>query len=370
MILLVAFICALFLIWLQRQIYAKYWNSNLDVKITYKSVDCIAGEENELVEIITNNKRLPLPVLHVKFDTPKSFIFENEDNSSITDYYYRDDVFTILGNQSVKRTLKFKCSNRGCFYMRDVSITSSDLFLQLILTDRRKNSAVIHVFPKKIDTSAFDIPFNTITGSIVTNKTLVEDPFEFKGIRNYQPFDSMKNINWKSSAKNNELMVNTFFMTASPNVKILLNLDTHLYTRDERLLEIIISIASSLAERLINAGIPVGIITNGQDIYTKDQILRHSGNGANHMLILDKDLARLDIHGNLFDFSSILKKEMTVSKENTYYIIISNNRSSEIVSQYNNSRDMGISSFFIIPEMKNVEITEVIPEMIKWDIEY
>lgn len=370
MILLVAFICVLLLIWLQRRIYSKYWNDSLDVKITYKSMDCIAGEENELVEVITNNKSLPLPVLHVKFDMPKSFIFENEDNSSVTDYYYRDDVFTILGHQSVKRTLKFTCSARGCFYMRDVNITSSDLFLQLILTDKIKNPAVIHVFPKKVDTSPFDIPFNTITGTIVTNRTLVEDPFEFKGIRNYQPYDSMKNINWKSSAKNGELMVNNFFMTSSQNVKLLLNLDTHLYSRDDRLLEYIVCIASSLAERLINARIPVGLVTNGRDIYTKEQILRPFGNGTNHMLILDKDFARLDLHGDLLDFSSILKNELKTSKENTFYLIVSNNRSNEVISQYISSKEMGISAFFIVPEIKHTEVLENIPDMIKWNIEY
>lgn len=370
MILLIAFVCVVFLIFIQRKVYSKYWNKNLNIKIEYKSVDCIVGEENELVETIINNKHLPLPVLHVKFDTPKSFIFENEDNSSITDYYYRDDIFTILGHQSIRRTLKFRCSKRGCFYMRDLSISSSDLFLQLILTDKIKNSSVIHVFPKKLDTSNFDIPFNTITGSIITNSTLIEDPFEFRGIRNYQPFDNIKNINWKSSAKNNELMVNTFFMTSSQNVKILLNLDTHLYSRDERLLETIISIASSLAERFIAAGIPVGLITNCQDIYTKKQIQRPSGNGTNHMLSLDKDLARLDIYGDLFDFPSILKNVFKSSKENTYYIIISNNRSEEVISTYNNAKSSDIPAYFIVPELKSIEVSEKITDMFKWNVEY
>lgn len=369
MVLLIAFICVLILMWLQRHIYSKYWNNNLDVKISYKSVDCVAGEENELVEVITNNKSLPLPVLHVKFDTPKTFIFENEDNSSITDFYYRDDVFTVLGHQAVTRTLKFRCQHRGCFYMHDISITSSDLFLQLILTDRRKNNAVIHVYPKKINTSFFDIPFNTITGSFVTNKTLVEDPFEFRGIRGYQPFDNMKNINWKASAKNNELMVNNFFMTSSQNVKILLNLDTQLYSKNEKLIELIISIASSLAERFINAGIPVGIITNGRDIYTNKQIMRHSGSGSNHMLILDKDLARLNAYSDLLDFVGILKKELSTTTESTYYVIISNNRKPEIIKCYEEAQNFGITSFFIVPELKQTEVTENISNMIKWDIE-
>lgn len=374
MILIIAFICALALMYIQRTVYKKYWNNNLNVKISYKSVDCVAGEENELIEVITNNKWFPLPMLHVKFDTPKSFIFENENNSSVTDYYYRDDVFTVMGHQSVTRTLKFTCTGRGCFYMHDTSLTSSDLFLKLTLTDRRKNETVIHVFPKKIDLTLFEIPFNTITGNFATQRNLIEDPFEFRGIREYQPYDSMRRINWKSSARNNKLQVNTFYMTSSQDVMILLNLDTQIYSRDDKLIEYMISIASSIAEKLINSGIPVGLVTNGKDIYTGEQILRKSGSGVNHMLSLDTALARLNIHTDNLDFTDILKNTLTshsgISNEHTYYIIISNNRNSEITDIYKESKFMGILSYFIVPELKPYDVDEDIPDMLKWDIEY
>ena len=96
MILIIAFICALVLMAIQRFIYARFWSKGLSVETTYKYTELEAGESNELIEIITNNKRLPLPMLHVKFDTPKSFVFENEANSSVSDNYYRDDVFTVM----------------------------------------------------------------------------------------------------------------------------------------------------------------------------------------------------------------------------------------------------------------------------------
>lgn len=374
MILIIAFLCAMILMGLQRIVYQKYWNQNLDVKITYKTVDCIAGEENELIEVITNNKWLPLPMLHVKFDTPKSFIFENENNSSVSDYYYRDDVFTVMGHQSVTRTLKFTCTGRGCFYMHDTSITSSDLFLNTTLTDRRKNNAVIHVFPKKVDVSFFEVPFNTITGNFATQRNLIEDPFEFRGIREYQPYDSMRRINWKSSAKNDELQVNTFFMTSSQDVRILLNLDTQIYSRNDRLIESIISLASSIAEKLIHAGIPVGLITNGKDVFTGEQILQKSGSGARHMLSLDTAFARLNTHTDNLNFVSILKDSLehasVSANDYTYFIIISNNRSKEIRDVYEQSKTAGIASYFIVPELAQYNVEEVIPDMLKWDIDY
>lgn len=373
MILIIAFACILILMGLQRIVYTKYWDDKLNVKISYKYVDCMADEENELVEVITNEKWLPLPMMHVKFDMPKSFVFENEKNSSISDNYYRDDVFSINGNQKIIRTLKFKCTSRGCFYMNDINLTSSDLFLKTILSTRRKNPAVIHVFPKKIALDFFEVPFNTITGNFSTNKTMIEDPFEFRGIRPYQQFDSMKHINWKSSAKNGELKVNTFFMTSSQDVKVLLNMDTHVYAYNERLIEKIVSIASSICEKVIEAGIPVGLISNGKDIYTHERIVRESGSGVKHMRVLDTALARIDAKAENYNFADVLKDEMISNTDGlssrTYYIIISNNRSKELIGNYRETKKLGILSYFIIPEYTQYEITEQIPDMIKWDID-
>ncbi len=370
MILLFIFICSFGFLWFQGFLFKKYWNKNLNVSIHVKNLECIAGEENILTEIITNNKLLPLPILHVKFNTPKSFLFENEENSSVTDYYYRDDIFAIMGKQSITRTLKFTCEKRGCFYLHDTSITSTDLFMRLILTDTRTNNIIIHVYPQKVNLDFFDIPFKTITGSFVTQKNLLEDPFEFRGIREYQPFDNIHNINWKSSAKNNTLQVNTFFMTSSQEVKILLNLDTHIYTRDEKLVEKIISLASSLAEKFISVGIPVSLDSNAIDLYTHEPLNRSSGSGVNHMVSIDTALARIDTSADNKDFMSILKQNFKTINEHAYYIIVSNNRHSEITDYYEQVKELGANCYFIVPELKQFDIELSIPDLIKWNIEY
>ncbi len=370
MILIIAFICALVLMAIQRFIYARFWSKGLSVETTYKYTELEAGESNELIEIITNNKRLPLPMLHVKFDTPKSFIFENEANSSVSDNYYRDDVFTVMGHQRIKRTLKFTCEKRGCYYMHDTNITSSDLFLSLILTGKRINNSIIHVFPKKLDLKFFDIPFQTISGDFISQRTLVEDPFEFKGIREYQPYDGIKKINQKSTAKNNKLMVNTYFMTSSQEVIILLNVNMQAYKSDSRLVEGIISLASSIAERFVSIGVPVGLYTNGADIYTGDQLIIESGSGSKHMFRIDTALARVDVSKETYDFSSVLSNTFKHISSNAYYIVISNDRRDNIRNVYENAKKSGLASYFIVPELASLDVQENITDMIKWNIEY
>lgn len=369
MLLIIILIGASVLYYAQGIIYKKYWNKGLDVKIWFEQDNCTEGSRNTLIEVITNNKRLPLPLLHVKFNTPKSFLFKNEDNTSVTDYYYRDDVFSIMGNQSVTRKLQFTCSKRGCYYMNDTNLVSNDLFLQKTFNANVLNKSILHVYPSKVDVSIFDIPFNTITGRFATQKTLVEDPFEFRGIREYQPYDGIHNINWKSTARTNTLQVNTFFMTSSQKVIILLNLNTHIYTKNDKLVESSIRIASSLAERFIRAGIPVSLESNGLDVFTKERIFQPAGQGQSHMAAIDNSLSRIDINADNADFINVTKGIFKTSDKNSYYIFISNSRHEDLTDYYTSLKEQGISSYFIVPEYSSCEIQNPIPDMIKWEVE-
>lgn len=369
MLLIITIIVAFALYWLQSFVYEKYWNKGLDVKISFEQEDCTEGSKNVMVETITNNKRLPLPLLHVKFNMPKSFLFKNEDNSSVTDYYYRDDVFSIMGYQSVTRKLTFTCSKRGCFYMNDTNLVSNDLFLQKTFNANIVNQNILHVYPAKVDVSLFDIPFNTITGNFATQKNLVEDPFEFRGIREYQPYDSIHNINWKSTARTNILQVNTFFMTSSQEVSILLNLDTHIYTKNERLVEASIRIASSLAERFIRAGIPVSLESNGIDLFTNQRIFQPAGQGQSHMAAIDNSLSRINTDIDNADFLTVIKSIFINADKNSYYIFISNSRHEDLTDYYMSLKEQGICSYFIIPEYASCEIKNTAKDMIKWEVE-
>lgn len=369
MLLIIILIGILILYYLQETIYKKYWNRGLDVKISFELPNCTEGSRNTLIEVITNNKRLPLPLLHVKFNTPKSFLFRHEDNSSVTDYYYRDDVFSIMGYQSITRRLQFTCSRRGCFYMNDTNLVSNDLFLQKTFNSNMQNPSILHVYPAKVDVSVFDIPFNTITGRFATQKTLVEDPFEFRGIREYQPYDSIHNINWKSTARTGNLQVNTFFMTSSQAVAILLNLDTHIYTPSERLVESSIRIASSLAERFIRAGIPVSLETNGMDVFTKERVFQPSGQGQSHMDAIDNSLSRIDTSAANADFVNTVKEILKSTDKNSYYIFISNSRHEDLAGYYTSMKEQGICCYFIVPEYSSCVVNGMLPDMIKWEVE-
>ena len=47
----------------------------------------------ELTEVITNRKKLPLPVLEVGFHTRKELVFRDTENTNVSDYVYKRDIF-------------------------------------------------------------------------------------------------------------------------------------------------------------------------------------------------------------------------------------------------------------------------------------
>ena len=86
---------------IQRFVYRKLWNKNLDVSISFDREILYEDENNVLKEIITNRKYLPLPILQVKFSITRTFLFERQENTKVTDRYYRNEFFTVMPLQKI-----------------------------------------------------------------------------------------------------------------------------------------------------------------------------------------------------------------------------------------------------------------------------
>ena len=373
--LFIVIICLYVLFKMQAVLYKSIWNKNLYVDISIKDLVCNAGDKNVLTEVITNDKALPLPMVHVKFNTPRTFVFDDEKNSCVTDYYYRDDIFSIKGHEEIKRELTFTCTKRGCFYMNDISITTTDLLMSEQLLAKMKNKMVIHVYPRKLSMRPFEIPYKTIMGDFIMAKHVIDDPFEFRGIREYLPTDTMRSINWKCSAKHNKLQVNTFFTTSSQEVVILLNLESEIYSRDEKLQEAGISIASTIASQFVKQKIPVAIETNGKDLFTNERVCRKAGSYDKHMDAIDHALSRIDLSLKYDDFLEMIKgyfdNRLSTGQMsgNAVYVFISNYRHGDLMDYYAHLKSSGLSCYFIVPETKIVNLDDISQDVIKWEVE-
>lgn len=348
-------ISVFFLFILEKFLYEKYWDRHLSININFSSDTAYEGDELYLEETILNQKLLPLPILKIKFKTSKYLIFEDLENVKISDNLYRNDITPIFMYQKLTRTLPFNCSHRGYYTLDRADILSSDIFISVENIKILEFTNELYVYPKQITNPEFDTYSQCILGSIITNKKITEDPFEFKGIREYQTYDTMKTINWKATAKTSELKVNTYDFTCSQQISIIINLESYLYFKKEDIEEESIRLAASLANLFISRKIPTSLITNGYDTITKELVSVPSGSGNMHMSAVNKKLARLDTNIPFSNFTNILDNYFLNRSSNDFLIIISANASEQIqnilLNNYHNSQKY----VWIIPQFENAK---------------
>ena len=97
----------------QKYVYAKIWQRDLKVSLSFREDGIWEGQESELSEIIENRKRLPLTMLKVKFQTDRHLVFADTKGSRTTDRYYRNDIFQIGRLEKVTRALHFTGGRSG-----------------------------------------------------------------------------------------------------------------------------------------------------------------------------------------------------------------------------------------------------------------
>lgn len=363
---LIAALLGVFLLYmLQGHLYRKYWRKNLSADITFSKSTAVEGEEVNLLETVVNKKLLPLPLLKVKFMTSKYLEFQDGTNSSITDNYYRNDLLPIMMYQKLTRTLPFVCSHRGYYSITALELVCSDIFISFEGVLTKKMEATLYVFPKPVDTNKLTPPFRKMLGTLLTKRYLNEDPFEFRSIREYQSYDTLKSINWKASAKTGSYMVNVKDYTASQEVKILLNVEQESVWRYEDLEEESIRLTASLAAAFMEQGIPVSVATNGRDIITKDAITLPAGSGSSHLNSLYEALSRIDTSLPKKPFVSTVWEDTTAD----YLIVISYYQKEDLQELLMSLQAKKTDFTWIIPtnhELKITALKALHPHIVEW----
>lgn len=311
--------------------YRDNWSRNLSVDVTFSSNTATKGDTIKMVETVTNAKRMPLPCVNIKFSIDKNLVFGQEDNNSrITDKTYRNDVFSLLSNQRVTRKIDVLCARRGVYRLEAIETVFAGAFMNDIMINNKNVNHMITVYPKPENVNNLLQVNNSILGELERRKYLLEDKFVFAGIRDYQSYDSIRDVNWNASARTGKLMVNQYNETVSRNVCILLNLESEGVLMQEDVIEQAISIAAGLAQLLIGKGINVSVTSNGCDIDTKEQTVIEAGSGLSHFGRINTAFARIDLKLPMQEFSIILDNMQEYNNKNqrqdSVYVLISANK--------------------------------------------
>lgn len=341
----------------QQMVYQKLWLKNLSVDIRFSTDHIFEDGTAELRETIENRKRLPLSMLKVKFMTDRRLVFGSAKGSRTTDNYYRNDVFSIGGGERIIRTLKFRGSRRGYYTIKELSLVASDLFFMSQMNADipiKYDALELYVYPKPYDSAELRRALIYLNGDMVTKRHLLEDPFEYRGIREYQPYDDMRSINWKATAKTGELKVNQRNYTAFKNARVFFDCDLHGDGRDdEDAAEITLRVTSSLCSYFLKQGMQVSCFGNGADILTHEPVCVPSGGGNRHLDHIYRKLARVDTSQPTVSFAQTFHDTVFEASGGALNCFVSVGQDDEFVKLLAGYQDTGSHFLWFYPVLKH-----------------
>ena len=282
--------------------YAKHWAANLVVSLDFLQNCAYTGERVEMTEQIENRKKMMLPILEVGFHMDKNLSFHDCENTSVSDFTYKRDIFALLGRQRVIRRLSLDCRKRGYYRIDKSYLTTFSMLHRRRFSIECPASTELYVYAARTDVSDILVACERLMGSLQCAKRLYEDPFAFSSIREYTVTDPMNTINWKASARTGELMVNTFESTLTEKVMIYLDMEDRGILKYDHLTEESVSVAASLAQKLIGRGMEVGICVNNQTSFTYVE----PSTGKKHLTDIERTLSCCKSEGNVLPFTTLL----------------------------------------------------------------
>lgn len=355
MVLLVVLLLAIGLYFCLQSFFKNNWKKDLEVSIRFSKKAMTAGENCQLIETISNHKKMPLLSMEVKFAAPANMEFADSSSSIVTDKFYRRDFFLIQGYQKINRTLDFSVSKRGYYQIDNIDVLVKDFLMMHQYVDYVANDAGLYVYPEKINTDRMGLFFRKELGRALSAQRHSEDPFSFRGLRDYQRTDGLAKINWKASARADKLLVNLKETASLQKICILLDGTSSAAFDTESLQEEGIKIASSLAMRFLYSGVRVSLYSNGTDCLEGGQIMVPSGSGKNHQEQIDRSLAKLIYKPAALGNASVAAAallDLARKQENSsdvVYLLISSQKTGQLKEFILEQKKQGNTVFAIIP---------------------
>jgi hypothetical protein len=211
------------------------------------------GDSGVLSTHIYNNSFIPAPYIWLK----------NEVLYKI-DKKYNGDIFNLIydGNKTIQHQVHF--TKRGIFNFGHATLNLRDIFNIFETNKRLKQSVIIKVYPRIYEIEKSTIISNDIFKNVINNKSNIEDIYSTRDIRKYRGGDNLKRINWKVSAKYNELYVRDLDTVSGEEFNIFFDMNEAIYDLDPSgsLEEKMVDFCSSLVHHAFSRQIKTNVYIN------------------------------------------------------------------------------------------------------------
>jgi uncharacterized protein (DUF58 family) len=298
---------------------------------------------DEIVKVnlrLTNHSRLPLVYARIHEAMPAGVSLR---------LFQR--VVSLGPKQSIDLQYELTALKRGYFQLGPLQVTSGDLMGFIKERSLYIKRDPLIVYPRIYNLVELGLPSHAPLGTKKFHQPIFEDTSRPTGKRDYQSGDSLKRIDWKSSASTGKLQVKLFDAAIALETIIILDLDTNNYDAKRKFdaTELAISTAASVANWVINQRQSIGLFTNGYD--SSDPELPfptvHPGKGKGQLMHILELLARIKTSKDESIASLINRQRVELSWGSTI-VFVSGDINDETFTALLNSRRAGLDIVLVI----------------------
>jgi uncharacterized protein (DUF58 family) len=243
---------------------------------------------------------------------------------------------------------------RGYYPVGPLTISTGDLFGMIDRVEKEIPEQFITVYPKIVPLSNVKIPSRSPQGTMRHHQPLFEDPTRVFGKREYVAGDSLRRVDWKSTAITGQLQVKLFEPSISLETMIYLNLNADDYNFHGRIdsTELGIVIAASLASWVIHKRQSAGIKINGHDSLAIDGLPQPLSprKGKGHLMRMLELLARAEMTHES-PLASLVQRERYLLPWGTTLLVITGQVQDDLLNELYLARRAGQNAMLILSGM-------------------
>ncbi len=338
-------ISALIIVYIQAAIYKHWGLKGITYSRCFGSSHVFEGEEVQMIEIISNNKLIPVIWLQLESEIDPHLQFQKQANLDVKHQQFHRSFFSIMPFTRITRKHTVKCVKRGFYTLKSAVLSCNDALSIVQTYEDLSLDASILVYPKIVPVEHLNLPCQSWMGDTVVRRWIIDDPFMVSGIRDYQFGDSMNRISWKSTARTGSIKVYNTDYTSNMKIIILLNIQSNEDNWDDNtnveLMEKAISYCASIASYMMSKSIETGFCCNCHSSEDeKTPLLIPAGCGTGHINLLLESMAIMQLKRSVI-FHSFMDNMPDSFINNADFLVVTNYVDEQIEKSIQRIKDVG-----------------------------
>lgn len=341
---------------------SRWWINNAIDRLSFTrefQQKAFPGEILPVKLFITNRGHLPLLWLRVQ----ENLSLDISAESSIR------QILTIRSKGEASVGYELRARRRGCYPVGPVKISSGDLLGIFPEESRQGKIDRLIVYPRILNFAKLQVDSRSPLGEVKVLEPIYEDPSRPIGKRDYIPGDSLRRVDWKSSASVGRIQVKNFEPAVEVQLALFLNANVSEYPLKQRFetAELALETAASIAYRAIRRRQSVGLWVNSADVALTGDGVSWTvlpKKGMTHLIEILEVLARVEL-GEIESFIAYLTAHLNQLSWGTSIYLLTGNASLEILSALSRTRQKGmIPNLLLFGTQQHVQEIKAQAEML------